>query len=282
MTSSRCQPRKRTVGPAMASSRARSGPSPITIRRRPDCGAGRDRLIDSLVRDERRDHQVAIVARHAGNRAVEIDVHGGLNHPALAAVTLGDPLADRFRDRHEMGHAAGRRQVPAPEPLEHRPGEGPAHRAIGPAFQVGLTALPGVSHRSEAIADVRNAGRRHDGLGHAMAQADDEVDVLESPGARGQRHDRQQMAIVAEDAGNELERRRPDLHRFDRRTERAPPMDQGIKLRFGKGAAEHLEAFLAPAHSGQPVVHECNPEPGQLRRDLELGFKSAVGRRLAG
>ena len=56
-------------------------------------------------------------------------------------------------------------------------------------------------------------------------------------------------------------------------------MDQGIKLRFGKGTAKHLKAFLAPAHAGQPVVHECNPEPGQLRGNSSSGFESPLRRR---
>ena len=47
-------------------------------------------------------------------------------------------------------------------------------------------------------------------------------------------------------------------------------MDQGIKLCVGKGAAEHLEAFFAAAHPGQPVVHERHPQPGQWRRDTNL------------
>ena len=56
-------------------------------------------------------------------------------------------------------------------------------------------------------------------------------------------------------------------------------MDQGIKLRVGKGTAKDFKAFLAPAHAGQPVVHKCNPEPGQLRRNFELRIRVPARRR---
>ncbi len=158
-----------------------------------------------------------------------------------------------------------RRPIPLPQPREHRPRQQAPHGPIGPALQVGLAPLPGISHRREAIADVRDALRRHDRLGHAMAQADHQVDVSGPPGPRSHRHDRQQVAIVAEDAGYPLKRRSPDRHRLDRRAERASLMDQGIKRGIGKRPAEHFQTLLAAAHPGQPIVYQSDAQSGQRR-----------------
>ena len=78
------------------------------------------------------------------------------------------------------------------------------------------------------------------------------------------------MAIDAEDPRNPLERRCPNLHRLDRRTERAAPVEEGIERRGGKRLAQDLEALLASPHACEPVVYECDAKAGKLRWIVEL------------
>ena len=231
-------------------------------------------MVEVLVRDQGRDAEVEVLAGPASGRGVEVGVDRRLDHPALAAVAAGDPVADRLRDRHEVRDPARGRAVPAPEPVEQRPGQGPADRPVGPGVEVGVAAVPGVPHRGEAVADVRDAPGRPDHLGHAMAQADDEVDLArlartgrpaasaagacgsgrKTPGTRWSGEGR---IVIASIAG----------------LERAPVVDQGVQGGVGEGPAEDLQALLAAPHPGQPVVDQRDPEAreaaGEARRVVD-------------
>ena len=108
---------------------------------------------------------------------------------------------------------------------------------------------------------MRHPRRRLDRLGDAVAQADHEIDVLQLPRARRHRHEGQHVPVVAEDSRHPLERRGPDRHRLDGRAGRSAAMDQRVEGRLGERLAEHLEALLAAAQAGQPVVHQCHAQP---------------------
>ena len=91
---------------------------------------------------------------------------------------------------------------------------------------------------------------------------------------------------MAEDPRHALERRGPDRHRLDRRAELPRAVDQGVEGRVGEGPAEDLQALLAAAHPGQPVVDQGDPQPrealprwGRRRRRpiSERGFDPDAG-----
>ena len=227
-----------------------------------------DGVLDPLVGDEGRDDQVEVVARGVIGR-VERRIDGGLDHAALAAVAAVDPVADRLRDGHEVRDASRSGPVLATEPVKQGAGDGSPDRLMRPGREVGVAAVPGVPHRGKAVADVRHARRWPDHLGHAVTQADDEVDLIltlaQSPGARGQGHDGQELAVVLEHTGNPLERRGADVHAFDRRTESPASMDQGMQGGVGERLAKDFQAFLPPPHPGQPVMHQGYPQARESR-----------------
>ncbi len=80
-----------------------------------------------------------------------------------------------------MRHAFGRGSIPSSESFQQAFSQGAAKGPIRPAFEISITPFPGVAHGCEAIANMGDARRRLHGLGHAVAQADDEIDVLDSP-----------------------------------------------------------------------------------------------------
>ena len=101
-----------------------------------------------------------------------------------------------------------------------------------------------------------------------MAQADHEVDVPGPPGPRGHRHDRQQVAIVAEDARDPLERRRPDVHRLDRRAAARP--GDGAACR---GSRRGRPGRAPPGTSRRPA------SPSASRAPAPRGARIAADRR---
>ena len=124
------------------------------------------------------------------------------------------------------------------------------------AAEVGFAHVPGVAHRREAVADVRHAGRRPGGLGDAMAEADDQV-AWRQPPAGGERHQRQQIAIVARahgaSAAGKLVRGRASSMAGDT----LPGLCRSVKSRAsGQRRQSDFQALLAAAHAGQPVVNQ--------------------------
>ena len=89
--------------------------------------------------------------------AGKLGIDGRRNHPAVAIVGGGDPLANGLGDRHEMRDAASGRAVPVSQTIKQQASHGSADRPIGPAFEVGVASLPGIAHRREAVADVGHA-----------------------------------------------------------------------------------------------------------------------------
>ena len=227
--------------------------------------ARRDGLVDSLVRHQRGDNQVEIFpAPRVGGRRVEFGVNGRRNDDALAVVALRDALADGLGNRHEVRHPPGGPPVPLAKLIEQRPRQGAADGTLLPAFQVGVAPLPRIPHGREAIADVRNPARHAYRLGHAVAEADDQIHVLWPPRAGRQRHDRKHVPIVSEDSRHALQGRRADDHRLDGRTGRSPAMNQRIENGLGKRLAEDLQALLPRASrstSHAPARREVRTVP---------------------
>ena len=97
--------------------------------------AGGDGLVNSLVRDQRGDAEVELLANDGrGGRRVKVGIDGRADHAARPAVAGGDPRRDGLADRDEVIDARRRGPVPGAEAVEHRAGDGPADGAIGPGL----------------------------------------------------------------------------------------------------------------------------------------------------
>ena len=216
-------------------------------------GAGGHRVVDALVRDERRDNEVKVFTALKGRRRpVILGIDGRRNHPAVAIVGGGDSLANGFGDRHEMCDAASGRAIPVSQTVKKQASHGSADRPIGPAFEVCVSPLPGIAHRCEAVANVGHAAGRLDRLGHTVAQADHQVNVANLPGPGRQRHEGKQVSIVLEDSRHSLERRRANRHRLDGRTGRSRAMKERVQVMPGerpgrgpRGTSRHLSCRSA-------------------------------------
>ena len=100
----------------------------------------------------------------------------------------------------------GRAPVPLAQPAQktlQQPRLEPRTR-VSPKYA--SSHVPGVAHRREAVADVRDGiAARTDRLGDAVAEADNQIAGRQTPARRGRRHERQQIAIIAVAFGQKIE-----------------------------------------------------------------------------
>ena len=169
-------------------------------------------------------------------------------------------------DRDEDVHLGGGPAVPAAQIREQRLDEG---RLDGRAPEILLEERPGVAHRREADAEVPAAGGLAEALGDAMARRDQQFGVRSRQRARGQRHERQELSVVAVDPGQAVEERSPDRMRADELGDDVRVAHERGDGGGGEGLAEAFEHALAAAHAGQPVVPEGHRRAaGRRREDL--------------
>ncbi len=100
-----------------------------------------------------------------------------------------------------------------------------------------------------------------DGLGGAVARADDQVVGIEIELLDGDREQRQVLPIEPAREGQPLDRRSLDGAPLDQRRRRARQVDEGEQVRGGEHLAEDFEGLFAPAHAGEPVVNEGDAQP---------------------
>ena len=229
---------------------------------------GLDREIEPLVRGERRDDQVEVFTRHRIVRRVEVGFDRWMNHGAVAAVAVADPLPNGLADGDEMRDPIRRAAIP----IAHSGKQSISEFRFDPALAIAevLAALvPGIAHRREAVADVGHAGRGDGPLGDAVAEAEDEIDIAEAMAGR-HRHERQEVAVVARPAGQGVQPAGADAESLDRGRDGPAPVQQCAEFGVRPADGRRFEALLPAAHPGQPVVHQ-----GEAGRSHAVTFSSA-------
>jgi hypothetical protein len=193
-----------------------------------------------------------------------------MDHVGAAAIDATDAIGDVMGDGHEVVHAL-RAPVEAPQRRRHRRHEG-AREAACAGAKVIVVQVPHVTHGSEAVRQVQAAGRHTHGLGHAMAQRQDEVVTAHVETAHGGREQRQVIGIRGTGGGQRLDERRHDPAPLDRGRHGTGHVEQREERCRREQLTENFQAPLAAAHAGEPVVNE-----GDSRRARPLQRCAAYG-----
>ena len=149
--------------------------------------------IDSLVRNQRRDHEIEILTLATDRELEETLVDERMDHLRGLPVTVTDARGDEMGVRDEGIDSIGGPAVPLP----HRAGEGDRgqapHRLV--RRKVIVEPVPDVAHRSVAVTDVGSPPRPH-ALCRRMARRNDEVVAGKIPPGDRPRKERKKVAVV--------------------------------------------------------------------------------------
>ena len=229
---------------------------------------GRHRKIHTLVGHEGGHDQVELA--RALHRLETLRRHRRVDDVGASAVDATDAVGDVMGDGHEVVHAV-RAPVEAPQRSRHRRHEG-AREAPGAGAEVIVVQVPHVTHGSEAVRQVQAAGRHPHGLGHAMAQRQDQVVTAHVETAHGGGEQGQVIGIRRAGGWQRLDERGHDPAPLDRRRHGTGYVEQREERRGREELTEDFQAPLAAAHAGEPVVND-----GDSRRARPLQRRSAYG-----
>src|SRR5580765_3603432 len=118
----------------------------------------------------------------AGFRSVgteKVGVDRGIDHSRFAIIVSADPARNIMTYSDIAVRAVRSRAVPSGQARHHRPHDPTGDRAHPFRSEIGVELVPRVAHRRQAIADVLRAPWFDDRLDAAVADADDDVIVIE-------------------------------------------------------------------------------------------------------
>ena len=230
--------------------------------------AGLDGQVHALVRGQGRDDQVELAGRVLHPEAG--DVHRRVDDVGVAAVGAPDPVGHEARDGHEVMHPRRGRPVPPPEPPRDRRHENPRGQARLRA-EVVVVEIPDVAHRGEAVADVPGPGGNPHALGDRVARRQHQIVAGEVEALHRGREQRQVVAVAPLGLRQALDERGHDAALLDHGRDGSRHVQERVEVGGGKQLAEHLEAALAAAHAGEPIVDERDLRPVQPRPECHGG-----------
>ena len=200
-----------------------------------------------------------MAARDGRIWVVEDRVDGWIHDRSPAIIVSADPACNVLRVRDKASHARGRGRIPARHPREHWTVDPPACKWAHPRrTEIGIELIPRVAHRRMAVTDVPRAAGRDHRFRRAVARADHQVIGIEIELLDCGREERQVATVLRSGEGKSLDDGGGNAVALDRGRYRPARVKQREDVRVGVELAQRLEDLLAPAHSGQPVMGECN------------------------
>ena len=229
---------------------------------------GRHDVGDALVSHKTRGGHVVGAARHLRIRGEIRGVHRRVDHRARPTVCARNAIGDERRNRHEGGHAIGCPQVPPAQPFQHCAGQPSHHAAVHAGFlQVLLAQVPRIAHGGAAMAQMERIVARPRALGNGMRVGDHHVVGPQIQRGDGQRHERQQGAVVPRDAGDPLQERRARVaNAKGSAVGIAEPVYQTEHIGVREHEAHFPQHLLRPGGHHQPFVYKGDLCVAQAQR----------------
>ena len=219
---------------------------------------GLDDDVDALVRDEPRRGHVEVFFAVDVREAFDVDRR--IDDIGIAAVGLGDALADEARVGDEAVDAVRGAQIPQAKLVQEPLGR----PALQPAVESGLAQVlvlqvPGVAHWRMHIADVELARPGEHALGDRMRARDHQIVAGEVVLLDGERHQRQVAAVALLCARKVLDEGGLDRFVLDEPAQRLrQEIDDAEEIGIGKHLDQLLEHTFRTRIVHQPLVHERN------------------------
>ena len=231
------------------------------LERAVEAAVDADGQIDAFVGNEGRNNQVvgACAAGRHGVRRIERtrlrraahDVHRGIDDVGFASVEIADAFGDVLTDGDKAVDPFGGLAVPGAECGQHG-FDDDAFERIG--AEVLLVEGPRIPHRGKADAEVPRAFGFAETLGDAVRGGEEQAAIRHAGGAGRPRKNGEELPVVADNAGQAVERRKDDGMRGDGFAHEGGVAQERGDGGIGPGAAEILEHAFAAAHAGEPVV----------------------------
>src|SRR5882672_5306910 len=248
-----------------------------------------DREVHALVGNERGDGEERSVGARLGIAgSEELGVHRRVDDERGTPVVLPDPVADVEGVPDEEVHPVRAQAIPLPESMRDRASHPALDGARASRREILRGQIPEIADRGVAVAHVKGVGPGEDSLRRAMADRHDEVVSAQVEGLDGLRIGGDVPAVAAPPQGQLRDPGLVDAVRFDGLGESPLPVHEGVDLRGGKHLAQHLEAFFAAPHAGEPVVDQRDAKrieglgrKCRGRRAHEAGAGDSASRRSA-